>query len=202
MFDGSVPSGAMGLRLGIDLDGVVADFNSGWMRHYNEEHGTDLTVDQVQFWDGLHTLTHFEAMDDFWAWAKDHGGHSVFRHLEVYDGALEAIRALNREGHDIVIVTAKPDWAIHDTFEWLADHRIPTREVHIAYAKYEVDCDVYLDDSPHVLPELVEHRPDRVVCRFVRPWNTPIEGTVDVHDWAEFREVVAGLTSSGAARRG
>ena len=181
----------MGLRLGIDLDGVVADFNRGWMRRYNEEHGTDLTVDDVQTWDGLHTLTHFPEMDDFWEWCKDHGGgKSLFRHLEPFDGAIETIRQLNREGHSIVIITAKPDWAIHDTFEWLADHRIPTREVHIADRKYEVACDVYLDDSPYVLPEYLEHRPDAVTVRFVRPWNRPLDGVRDVRDWDEFRALV------------
>ena len=35
------------LRLGIDLDGVVADFNGGWMRRYNVEHGTSLDPDHV-----------------------------------------------------------------------------------------------------------------------------------------------------------
>jgi len=30
------------MRLGIDLDGVVANFNAGWMRRYNDEYGTDL----------------------------------------------------------------------------------------------------------------------------------------------------------------
>jgi 5'(3')-deoxyribonucleotidase len=180
----------MGLRLGIDLDGVVADFNRGWMQRYNEEQGTTLAVEQVQRWDGLHTLTHFAHMDDFWQWARDHGGHSVFRHLEVFPGALEAIGELDRDGHDIVIITAKPDWAIHDTFEWLADHRIPTREVHITDRKYAVDCDVYLDDSPRKILEFVQHRSDRVVCRFVRAWNVPVPGARDVHDWDEFRAVV------------
>jgi 5'(3')-deoxyribonucleotidase len=178
------------LRLGIDLDGVVADFNSGWMRAYNQQFGAELTPDLVQFWDELYSLTHFADMNAFWDWARDHGGHSVFRHLEPYPDAIDVLRGLNRRGHDIVVVTSKPDWAIHDTLEWLADHRIPTREIHFTYRKYEVACDVYLDDSPYVLPEYVEHRPDAVTCRFVRPWNDPLDGTVDVAGWLQFRELV------------
>ena len=184
------------MRLGIDLDGVVADFNGGWMRRYNEEHGSELTPDMVVSWDGLHQLTHFADMGDFWRWARNHGGASVFRHLEAYRGAVDTLRQLNRDGHDIVILTAKPDWAVHDTFEWLADHRVPTREVHCLDDKWRIDCDVYLDDSPYVVPDLVRERPDDVVCRFVRSWNGPVDGAVDVHDWDEFAALVARLADA------
>lgn len=181
----------MELRLGIDLDGVVADFNAGWMASYNTAFGTALTPDQVVQWDGLHSLTHFPDMDTFWAWARDHGGHSVFRHLEPYPDAVATLRELNSAGHDLVILTAKPDWAVHDTLEWLADHRVPTREIHILHDKHRVPCDIYLDDSPYVLPALVAHRPTAVVCRFVRDWNVAVDGARDVAGWRDFASVVA-----------
>lgn len=183
------------MRLGIDLDGVVADFNGGWMQRYNEEHGASLTPDMVVSWDGLHQLTHFPDMGAFWTWARNHEGPTVFRHLEAYSGAVETLRQLNREGHDVVILTAKPDWAVHDTFEWLADHRIPTREVHCLDDKWRIPCEVYLDDSPYVVPQLVAQRPDAVVCRFVRSWNRPVDGARDVHGWDEFATVIRELDS-------
>ncbi|MEX2421362.1 MAG: hypothetical protein WD670_06030 [Actinomycetota bacterium] len=191
---------APSLRLGIDLDGVVADFNAGWMRAYNDEFGAELTPDQVQMWDGLFSLTHFEDMDAFWVWAQGHGGGSVFRHLEPYPGAIDTLRELNREGHDIVILTAKPDWAVHDTLEWLADHRVPTREIHFLHDKWRIDCDVYLDDSPYTVEGYAEHRTDGEVCRFVRPWNEPIAGARDVHSWEEFREVVRAVRADTSHR--
>jgi len=109
------------LRLGIDLDGVVADFVAGWISRYNQEFEADLTPASVQTWDGLHTLTHFRDKDEFWKWASDHGGGSVFRHLETYEGATDALHELAMQGHEIVILTLKPDWAVHDTFAWIAD---------------------------------------------------------------------------------
>lgn len=181
----------MGLRLGIDLDGVVADFNRGWMTAYNDTFGADLAPEMVTTWDSPLVLTHFPDMRAFWEWARDHGGHSVFRHLEPYPTAVETIHELDREGHHIVILTAKPDWAVHDTLRWLADHRIPTREIHITEAKHEVDCDVYLDDAPEQVRRITAHRGSTAtVCRFVRPWNRPVEGAHDVHDWEGFRETV------------
>ena len=84
---------------------------------------------------------------------------------------------LRDAGHRIVILTAKPRWAIPDTLRWIADHELPTEEIHIRYRKYGVECDVYLDDSPIVLPDLVRHRPNAAICRMIRPWNDPVDGT-------------------------
>lgn len=181
------------LRLGIDLDGVVADFVAGWISRYNQDFEADLTPESVQTWDGLHTLTHFQDMQEFWRWASDHGGGSVFRHLETYEGAADSLHKLAMRGHSIVILTMKPDWAIHDTFAWIAEHRLPTREVHILADKWTVPCDVYLDDAPNVLESLVEKQRSALVCRFMRPWNHPVEGAVDVHGWPQFTDVVESL---------
>lgn len=181
------------MRLGIDLDGVVADFNGGWIRRYNAEFAADLGLDAVHHWDGIPEVTHFPDMEAFWAWARRHDGATIFRHLEAYPGALEALRRLHRSGHDIVILTLKADWAVPDTFAWLGEHGLPTREVHVTDAKHLVPCHVYLDDSPHQLERIRAARPEAVTCRFVRPWNRPVPGTHDVADWPEFETLVAGL---------
>ncbi|MGA7270948.1 MAG: hypothetical protein WB239_07730 [Acidimicrobiia bacterium] len=181
------------MRLGIDLDGVVADFNSGWIRRYNEDFAADLAFDAVQAWDAIPSLTHFRHMGEFWRWAQDHDGHSLFRHLETYPDAVGALWRLAAQHHSVVILTTKPPWAIHDTFAWIAEHRIPTREVHILEEKWSVDCDIYLEDAPHNLESLVAHRPDRTVVRFVRPWNHPVTGCLDVADWEGFTKLVGSV---------
>lgn len=184
------------LRLGIDLDGVVADFTGGWIAAYNRDFGASLKPAEVVTWQAMVDLTHFATAGQFWSWASrvhaGHGGGSLFRHLEPYPGALETLTAL-AERHRVVILTTKPRWAVHDTYAWIAEHRIPTREVHITRDKWRVDCDVYLEDRIRTLETLVAHRPDSTVCRYVRPWNTTVPGTVDVTSWPGFSELVAAL---------
>ncbi len=68
------------LRLGIDLDGVVADFNGGWIARYNRDFGASLHPDQVIGWDELHALTAFRSMAEFWAWARGDGQQHLPRH--------------------------------------------------------------------------------------------------------------------------
>ncbi len=182
-----------GMRLGIDLDGVVANFTQGWMNFYNRQFGTRLSVADSQRWHDLVELTHFADIDEFWKWCSDLNGRSVFWHLEPFPGAIEALRSLDEAGHEIVILTTKPSFAIDDTHEWIETHLVPASEIHILEEKWLVDCDVYLDDGPHVLPGLVEHRPAATVCRYVRPWNEPVPGALDVGDFDEFREVVTRL---------
>ena len=185
------------MRLGIDLDGVVADFNKGWISQYNREFGVELPEDAMTTWSGMVNLTHFADMDAFWEWAQDFGNGSLFRHLDTYPDALPALERL-AERHDIVILTTKPEWAVHDTFSWIADKELPTREVHIfdfGQPKSAIECDVYLEDAPHNLIDLVNNRPDEVVARFVRPWNDTVPGANDVNDWAGFEGLVGSVAS-------
>lgn len=186
------------MRLGIDLDGVVAQFNLGWMQRHAEEFGSNLDPSMVQSWNGLDELGGFGDMDAFWEWFRNGDEASCFRHLEPYPGALETLHRLAAAGHHIVVLTHKFDWAISDTLSWLGDMGLPSKEVHIREDKHAIGCDVYLDDSPLVLPELVRHRPDALVCRFVRAWNTPLSGAVDVHDWHRFETLVIERSHRGA----
>ena len=179
------------MRLGIDLDGVVADFNQGWVERYNRDFGATVSADDIIEWDAPTGLTHFENMSDFWTWARTCGeGQSLFRWLRPYGGAIESLHELARSGHHIVILTTKPDFAVHDTYEWLAEHRVPTTEVHILDDKSTVRCDLYVDDADHNLESLLRAHPTAIVCRYVRPWNRAHAGAVDIEDLSALRQLL------------
>lgn len=174
----------------------MADFNAGWIDRYNAQFGTTLLPAHVDIWDAPTRLTHFLDMSEFWDWARRAGdGASVFRVLQPYHGAIESLRELSTR-HHIVIVTTKPRFAIHDTYEWIAEHRVPTTEVHIVDDKATVACDVYLDDADHNIERLLAARPTSLVCRYVRPWATSHPGAIDVSNWEEFSEQVNGYSAA------
>jgi 5'(3')-deoxyribonucleotidase len=198
IFDDLLP----GIRVGVDMDGVLADFNRGWMSRYNVDFGTALEPDMVQRWDGLHRLTHFDSMSAFWSWARGGAGRSTFRDAPPLPGAIEAIKRIATH-HRVVIVSSKFEWAIPDSLAWLAEHGVPAREVHFLWDKSLARCDIYLDDAPHQLEELKAALPEAVVCRMVQPWNEPVEDVEDVQSWAEFEAVVERVAAEReASRRG
>jgi 5'(3')-deoxyribonucleotidase len=175
----------------MDMDGVLADFNTGWMTRYNAEFGTQLDATQVVHWDGPEILTHFGSMNEFWTWARG-DGRSTFRDAPALPGAIEAAHRIARR-HRLVIVSSKFAWAIPDSLAWLADHGVPAREVHFLWDKTLADCDVYLDDATHVLNALVAARPGATVCRMVHAWNEPVPGCVDIESWGQFEALVEAL---------
>lgn len=188
--------GVRTLRLGIDLDGVVADFNHGWIWRYNRDFPghleRDLVPEDVIAWDAPVALSHFEDMDEFWKWAETCAeGRSLFHGLDPYPGALAALDGLSNSGHHLVVLTTKPAFSIHDTYDWLARHRFPSTEIHILDDKTTVECDVYLDDADHNVAALVDAHPSATVCRYIRPWNEALGGAVDVADWTDFASAVA-----------
>ncbi|MGH4015840.1 MAG: 5' nucleotidase, NT5C type [Pseudonocardiaceae bacterium] len=182
------------LRIGVDLDGVVADFVSGWVQRYNAEFGTRLRACDAVEWHAAVRLTHFTSTGEFWRWARHagRGGRSLFRDLPRYPGAVEGLRGLQRLAH-VVIITTKPQWAVADTLAWLGDLDLPLREVHVTGDKTAVECQVYVEDSPEQLAALRRHRPDAVVCRWIRPWNSPLAGCLDVDSWPDLHVVAREL---------
>ena len=173
------------MRIGVDLDGVVADFTKGWTKYYEEEFGKKILENDITSWGLSEPLTHFKEDVDFWEWAKDINGSSIFRNLEVYKGSVETLNELSKSGYDIVNLSSKPWWSIHDTLIWLGENKIPTKEIHFIEDKWTVDCEVYIDDAPYQLENFKEKVPEKKIIRYVRSYNKPLDGVFDIYHWSE-----------------
>lgn len=142
------------MKIGIDVDDVVADLHPVWIARLNKVHGKQHTVEDITQW-------HF---------AKDLGytENEVYAQLvpELYDdvqpceGALEVVNDLRRAGHEVVYITSCPDakhwvrksrWLIEQGFMLPRDQAIPVGKWAEYKTKREVGqtqgVSVLVDDS-------------------------------------------------------
>jgi uncharacterized protein len=171
------------VKLGIDLDGVVADFAAAaneWLANHLDHEPLDVCE-----WDWFKNYPDgAEAWQDFWR----HVHESEFM-LGLSPGpyAVECLLLLADKGHDIHFVTARSEKLEEQTRRWLDKHGLHfdlshQREKHLA------DRDLYLDDHIENYWSLLTQRKDVVL--FVQPWNVNAYlndlTVVGVTSWPEF----------------
>lgn len=178
------------MRIGLDMDGVIADFDKGWVDRYNADFNANLEYKQCDYWDSLIGITHFSDYDQWWNWAQSQH-EDLFLNLEPLPGAQIGVNALKQMGHDIVIITSKPRWAAGHPSSWLIEHDFPYDEIHVTSQKQYVICDVYVDDAIHNIKDFLAmpHNP-LVIQYFAWPYvnrgieNNKVPGAVYCNTWA------------------
>jgi len=194
-----VPAAAS-LVLGVDLDGVCADYEAAFRASVARQHGRDpaqllpQTVhDAYSQWglDGdAFEQTHRRAVIE----------DRMFRHMQPLPGVSEALWRLSDLGVWIRIITHRlcVNWAHEttaaDTAGWLEHHRIPYRDLCFIGDKPDVGADLYVDDAPNnVLALRATGRPAIV---FDQPYNRHLPGP-RATNW---QDVVAFVEAELAAR--
>jgi uncharacterized HAD superfamily protein len=172
------------MRIGVDADGVLADFDKSMVDGYNRSFDADLEYKQITHWDAFESLTGW-THDEWWDWVvKDH--QRVFLDAPPLPGAVEGMRALKDAGHELAIISAKPKWAAGHMIEWLHQHEVPYDEIHITSKKSLVICDVYIDDALHNVVDLLENAGGLVIQYSAWPYvneGKQIPGAVYAKSW-------------------
>ncbi len=187
------------LRMGIDLDGCLYDWDDQSRFLMQHEFGYDVPA-AITEWNQLEKIVR----PKHWRWLWSEGvERGLFRNGNNYKGGLEAMKEL-AEIVRVVIITSRPPQARVDTVEWLAHYRIVIDELHIlgksgvtgkSDPKSSVPCDVYLEDAPHNLIELLENTKAKVIG-FERSWNTEVRdrtGLYWVKEWDDVVKLVRGF---------
>lgn len=173
------------------MDGVLADFDKGWVDRYNADFGTNIEYKHNDHWDALITLTGM-TYEEWWDWARNKH-EDLFLGLDPLPGAIEGVSTLKALGHDICIITAKPRWAAGHPSSWLVEHNIPYDEIHVTSKKAYVKCDVYVDDALHNVVDLMENANGLVIQYSAWPYvNRGKKSPAHVHcrSWDEIIDTV------------
>lgn len=147
----------------LDQDNVLADFESGFRRHWRNRFGEDAPIEGKEhlFYIRDRLPGHLQAHA-----AEIYGTVGFFESLPPVSGAVEAARALLAAGHDVRICTAPVNqyrYCAGEKIAWVEQHLGTewTRRVIIAKDKTWVRGDILIDDKPNIegtLPPLWQHR--------------------------------------------
>lgn len=89
-----------GLRIGIDVDGVVADNHTAWLARFNRERSTRWTPADLTQWEIWKDLG-VESDQIFKHYTPD-----IYNEVRPFDGAAEAVNTIVRQGHIVTFVTS------------------------------------------------------------------------------------------------
>jgi 5'-nucleotidase len=122
------------------------------------------------------------------------------RSLPVIPGAIQAVKEMIAEGHEVTICTSPlisaPNCAA-EKFGWITEHlghewlnrTIITRD------KTLVRGDILIDDKPEITGEM---KPLWQHVIFDAPYNRQVPNPLRIHDWTEWRNVIAQVNTKKA----
>ena len=180
----------------LDVDDVLADFVGKLLAHYNADHGTTITPDQLTSWDM--TTVCGPQIYDYFAKPGMFGGVD----LHPCPGAVESVWRL-ADWCELWAVTSLPPAALavgaaRDRAAWLARHFPAIRGMVIASKKACVWGDALIDDRPANLVG----GPWRGIL-MDRPHNQDhVGGEPRVHSWAQAERLLTLLFGLGVRMDG
>ena len=183
--------------LGVDLDGVCADYTSAFRRIVAMERNVD-----------AESLT-TEVSWDFAEWGLNRDSflelhktsvqdHRMFKNMPALEGVSDALWRLSDAGVWIRIVTHRlvTNWGhaliVSDTVDWLDAKSIPYRDICFLGRKPEIEADAYVEDAPHNVEALRER--GNTVIVFDQPYNRDLDG-LRASNWVEVEAIVSELAA-------
>jgi 5'(3')-deoxyribonucleotidase len=205
-----MPSDTGQVVIGVDLDGVCADFY-GRMREvaaeWFEKPLSQLTRDVeygLRQW-GVSNKEQYESLHRFAVTQRE-----LFSTQKMMPGARRYLRRLSDEGYRIRIITHRltiryfHGAAVRQTIDWLDHYGIPYWDLCFMKQKDQVGADIYVEDTPENVEQL-RRRGHYAIC-FANSTNRHISAPRaatwrDVYDLIKKREPAAERATSRKARR-
>ncbi|MCZ6863760.1 MAG: 5'-nucleotidase [Alphaproteobacteria bacterium] len=179
--------------LGVDLDGVCADFYGGirevaaeWFERPLDDLTEDVSYGLLEW--GIEDPAQYESLHRFAVTARD-----LFRTIPMIPGARKVLRRLSHEKYRIRIITHRlfiqyfHAMAVQQTIEWLDHHGIPYWDLCFMKEKDQVGANIYIEDSPKNVEQL-RKRGYYAIC-FANSTNTEISDP-RARDWEEVYKLI------------
>lgn len=191
------------MRVGIDVDDVLADFTKTLIRYYNNMYGTSLKINQFfsyRFWD-IWGGTREEAIRI----VQDFNNSLYFSQMQPISGAIKSVKSLVIN-NELIVITSREPKVVKETEEWI-QRFFPNmfKGVYFTNNQYtgwgqikkksdvclELSIDLIIEDSLEYSMECAENGIRALL--FDRPWNKTEnlpENVTRVYSWQEILKTV------------
>lgn len=164
-----MPSDTGSVVLGIDLDGVCADFYGRMREIAAEWFEMEITTLPTEVSYGLKEwgIANDDQYNSLHRFAVTQRG--LFKSLPMIPGARRSLRRLSEDGYRIRIITHRlfiqyfHEIAVRQTIEWLDGNGIPYWDLCFMKEKDQVGADLYVEDSPKNV-ESLRRAGHKVIC--------------------------------------
>lgn len=185
------------MRFGFDIDDTLIDLRGYAFQLYNKKLNQNVGFDVFQ---AIKTIQIHEAFGldakaggELWNSLRD---EIYYADCQLFEGALEMLQELDREGHDIFYITARPPEHCERTRDWLKQRGFPVRDDYFYCGMKDEEkietilklkLDYYFDDKPAVLETLL-NVPTKVYA-FNNSYNQELK-TPRIKHWSELKELL------------
>jgi len=168
------------MRIGTDLDGVLADFPSTFLEQYinpalESRNQKTITTDDIKHWEFEKSIPLNPMVTD--TLYRKAIAEGIFRFLPTYhNGLVTLLQELDLRGHTIYYITSRDQGTSEDTYEWLNSTKLPfSGGVYFTKNKARVcellGIDIMLEDLYEQANEIAD-KTEASVLLIKRPWNT------------------------------
>jgi 5'(3')-deoxyribonucleotidase len=175
-----------GLKIAVDLDGVLAESMIVWCEIANKEYGTHFKMEDLDSWswwrrspiskDGFYRI-----LDESW----DHWEKIPPTEAEL----ARKVAKIERFGY-LDVVTGRSKRTVEAARNWIEGQKVRYRNFVRVLGwrdKILLDYDVYIDDAPDLMP-LISRHPTAWAILYERPWNRSVSDLPKVlrtNGWTE-----------------
>lgn len=176
-------------KIGIDIDDVLGEFISEFLKWYNNKNGGNFTANEIITWD-IEKYIH-RTKDDFLYLLGEFYESLDFSTLPMVEGSKDGLYTLNDMGNELIAITARWDSTKNVTENWLgANYGNLIKDLYFTVDKgnlaSELGIDIHIDDVIHNASNIADKGIE--VLLYNRPWNnSPIKdkNIQRVENWSE-----------------
>ncbi|MEK4229471.1 5' nucleotidase, NT5C type [Solibacillus sp. FSL H8-0538] len=185
------------MKFGFDIDDTLINLREHAFHLYNNKLAKELGLDVFR------AIPTVEIHEPF-GLTKEQGSNMWVNSMEeiyftdcpAFEGALEVLLALERDGHDIYYITSRPKHYCTNTREWMKAQGFPVKDENFFCGMQDdekiatiktLELDYYFDDKPAVL-ETLRNVPTKVFV-IDQSYNQNV-AMPRMKNWAEFSKLV------------